>query len=182
MTDLMPVLEERFGLFAWVIPMLVVLGGAALFIFVVVKTYGGYQRRRYGFHMVNNWPGIIVMLSYAAAYAFQWIDYAENATELFLMLLAIGAPGMICYFIVCLRRTKNIAITIINIVIMYVFYIVLGIILALLMGVAVVIVFGIMAAGAGFSSIRDGGKYKVCKICGLSVGSCIHTGGTDYDD
>jgi len=161
MTDLMPVLEERFGLFAWAIPMLVFLGAAALFIFVVIKTYGGYQRRKYDFRMLNNWPGIIVMVSYAAAYWFEWINYADNVTELFLMLLAIGAPGMICYAILCFLKTRNIAITILNIVIMYVFYMVMGVILALVMGVGMVIVFGVMAAGMGLTSVRAAGRRVV---------------------
>ncbi|MCL2628851.1 MAG: hypothetical protein FWD44_09195 [Oscillospiraceae bacterium] len=125
-------LEDKFGMFGLLIPALTIIVGTLLFFFIIVKVYGGWQKRTYGFRMFINWPGLIVMLFYAVASLMKLLDGTENFTQAFLVLLLVGAPGMICYFVICIKDTRNILVTIINVILMYILYMLMGYILGVI--------------------------------------------------
>jgi len=154
-------LEARFGMFGLFIPLLVTLGGLLLFYLIVIKTYGGFQRKRYGFRMFINWPGLVVMGCYSIAFLLEVLDSADTVEGLLLVLLAVGAPGMICYAIKCLRETRSIVITVINTVLMYILYMVLGWVLGFII-FAVFVLLGIVLLISALASP----DYYVCGSCG----------------
>ena len=71
---------------------------------------------------------------------------------------AVGAPGMICYAILCFVKTRNIVVTIVNFAVMYIFYWFIGYIVGMIIGMLMVIIMGLMAAGVGWAAIKDIGR------------------------
>lgn len=144
--------------------MLLVIGVVLLIIGIVVKLYGGFLKRKYGFKMVRNWPNMIAIIWFAYAH---WQDLFGREEEFLLSLLLIGAPVMLVYAIYTLVKTKNIIWTLLTTVIMWFFNVILGYILGLFAGFAIVIVFGIILISGAFER-----RVRVCRNCGARAGTC----------
>ena len=147
-------LEDRFGMLGLLIPALVIIVGTLLFFLIVVKVYGGWQKKAYGFRMFINWPGMIVMACYAIASLMKLLEGADDFKEVLLVLLIVGAPGMICYTVKCLIDTRNVLVTIINVATMYVLYMIMGYIL----GVIILIICGFLGITLLIAALSGGGR------------------------
>jgi hypothetical protein len=142
---------------------------------IITQTYGRYLRNKYSFKMFLNWPGIITMGCYGiAAFAvmFQVVDFnlndPENVKRLPWLLLAIGAPGMIIYFINCMIKTKNIIHALISPLLMYFYYFIYGSIFGSIVLIIFMLYIGLTFAKGGF---RGG----TCSRCGASVSGIAGT-------
>jgi hypothetical protein len=147
---------------------------------IVTQTYGRSLRKKYGFKMFLNWPGYIAMGCFGIAVVTVWFEIIKfdlsdpaNQSRLPLLLLAVGAPGMIPYFINCWTKTKNIIHALITTAFMYPFYLVFGGVVGTVVFVIFLFYIAILCIGGGLGNALGGGgsgskaQYTtVCARCG----------------
>ncbi|MDR2546201.1 MAG: hypothetical protein LBC96_01660 [Lachnospiraceae bacterium] len=157
MTDLV----ERHGMIALFLPLLVVIVAAIIYFIIVVKLYGGYLRRKYKFRIFANIPSLFTLVCYMLFFAVVFDDLPDKESiETLYLVIAVGLPGMLWYTINSFIKTRNFFITVLNFVIMYIFFLALGWIAS---AVAMLILYGIglmIAMWAVFSP-----DYYICSTC-----------------
>jgi hypothetical protein len=159
----------HFGGFGLMLPMLILFAS----VFLIGKLYGGYLKKRYGFRMIFNIPGLLAMACFIVAWGPMDIMRMGEDTDVLLMLLLIGAPAMILYLINSVRKT-NIFHAIFSTVFMYIFYALAGYAWILAIGLVAI---GIFAVILGKEAVKGGGSAGSfrCPHCGRPTaheGSC----------
>jgi len=144
-----------FGLF---LPLLIIIAVSFIFYKLILKRYRDYLLENYGFKLFLNIPGLLVMIFYGFASSAGIVSASATGLDDFgriLLIIAVGAPGMLIYAINCYLKTRNILITLVNIPLMYFIYFLVGYTVGLIIMMVVAVA---ASAFIGISAMGDGVK------------------------
>jgi hypothetical protein len=175
--------QEVFGVVGLFLPLIAVVVIALILLAIIRHTYGLYLKSKYDFRIFMNWPGIITMVCYGICYIAMGDLEPETVVGAVIMLLIFGSPGLVPYFINCLRKTKNPVHAVVCTVLMWPFYMLFGAVSALVIGLAI---FGLIMGKIGGDVMKDSltnvAEYdveRVCPRCGAKLageGTCPFCG------
>lgn len=154
----------------------------ALFIFIVCyfifgRKYNRYLRESYNYNLFGL-PAIIAILGPAIQSLMAWagpaVDVEPGVSSILLKMLLFATPGVVIATIVCLVKTRNGIIVLVNIPILYAASIILGGSIAVAVMAIIVFVVILLAAGGLIGGAVRGGAGAAkggmtCPHCGAGL-------------